>query len=120
MVTPEAAGYEEADGMATEAAVHALIQAKARPEMTFQKLHSLIERDIARRGYENLDSLGNFGHSIRAEVSNRAFLDANCSQRLDSAPLMTFEPHIAKPGRPLAFKYEEIYLFDDAGNLRLL
>jgi Xaa-Pro aminopeptidase len=120
VVTPEAAGYEEADGIATEAALHALIQAKARPEMTFQELHSLIERDIARRGYENLDFLGNFGHSIGADVSTRAFLDANCSQRLDTAPLMTFEPHIAKPGRPWAFKYEEIYLFDDAGNLRLL
>jgi methionine aminopeptidase len=53
VVTPEAAGYEEPDGMATEAALHALIQAKARPEMTFQELHSLIEQDIARRGYEN-------------------------------------------------------------------
>jgi hypothetical protein len=39
---------------------------------------------------------------------------------LGSSPLLTFEPHIARPGRPLAFKYEEVYLFDNAGTLCLL
>ncbi len=120
LVTPEAAGYEEADGMATEAALHTLVQAAARPDMTFQELHSLVDREVARRGYENLDFLGNFGHSIGADVASRAFIDSNCSQRLDGAPFITIEPHIAKPGRPLAFKYEEIYRFDQAGTLRLL
>lgn len=120
LVSPEAAGDEEADGMATEAALHAFIQAEARPEMTFRELHSLVEREVTRHGYQNLDFLGNFGHSIGADVAARAFIDANCVQRLDSIPLMTFEPHIAKPGRPLAFKYEEIYVFDEAGTLCLL
>lgn len=120
LVTPEEAGMEEADGMATEATLHALVQAVARPEMTFRELHALVATEVARHGYENLDFLGNFGHSIGADVANRAFIDAECGQRLDSVPLLTFEPHIAKPGRPLAFKYEEIYLFDAAGKLRLL
>jgi Xaa-Pro aminopeptidase len=120
IVTPEAAGYEEADGMATEAALHSLIRAEARPEMTFQELHFLVAREVANRGYENLDFLGNFGHSIGADVTNRAFIDANCGQPLGSSPLLTFEPHIARPGRPLAFKYEEVYLFDNAGTLCLL
>jgi Xaa-Pro aminopeptidase len=120
VVTAEAAGYEEADGMATEAALHSLIRAKVRPEMTFQELHSIVAKEVAHRGYENLDFLGNFGHSIGADVANRAFLDANCNLRLGSSPLLTFEPHIARPGRPLAFKYEEIYLFDEAGTLCLL
>ena len=39
LVSPEAAGDEEADGMATEAALHAFIQAEALPEMTFRELH---------------------------------------------------------------------------------
>jgi Xaa-Pro aminopeptidase len=120
LVTPLAAGNEEADGMETEAALHALIHAEARPDMTFQELHSRVDRELARRGYENLDFLGNFGHSIGADVASRAFIDANCNHRLDSTPLFTFEPHIAKPGRPLAFKYEEIYRFDEAGTLCLL
>jgi len=120
VVTPETAGEEEAEGMAAEAALHALVQAKARPDMTFRELHSLVNGELARLGYENLDFLGNFGHSIGADVANRSFIDADCSRRLDSTPLVTFEPHIAKPGRPLAFKYEEVYRFDEAGRLRLL
>jgi Xaa-Pro aminopeptidase len=46
IVTPETAGEDEADGMATEAALHALVQAKARPDMTFQELHSLIDGEL--------------------------------------------------------------------------
>jgi len=87
LVTPEAAGPEESDGMVTEAALHALIQMKARPEMTFQELHSLVEKDVSRRGDENPSFLGNFGHSIGADVTRRAFIDANCGQRRDSVPL---------------------------------
>jgi Xaa-Pro aminopeptidase len=120
VVTAEAAGYEEADGMATEAALHSLFQAKARPDMTFQELHSLVFREVASRGYENLDFLGNFGHSVGADVAHRAFIDGNCNQRLGSSSLLTFEPHIARPGRPLAFKHEEIYRFDETGTLCLL
>jgi Xaa-Pro aminopeptidase len=120
LVTAEAAGDEEADGMVTEAALHALVQAEARPDMTFKQLHSIVAREVARCGYENLDFLGNFGHSIGVDVANRSFIDANCSRRLDSTPLITFEPHIAKPGRPSAFKYEEVYRFNEAGILRQL
>ncbi len=86
LVTPEAAGPEESDGMVTEAALHALIQMKARPEMTFQELHSLVEKDVSRRGDENPSFLGNFGHSIGADVTRRAFIDANCGSGLPPLP----------------------------------
>jgi hypothetical protein len=56
VVTAEAAGYEEADGIATEAVLDSLIRAKARPEITFQELHFLVAREVANRGYENLAS----------------------------------------------------------------
>jgi Xaa-Pro aminopeptidase len=120
LVEPAAAGVEQAEGMATEAALHALIQAEARPAMTFRALHAIVAEELARRGYENLDFLGNFGHSIGGDVRRRAFIDAECAERLDSVPLFTFEPHIARPGQPLAFKFEEIYLFDEADRLRLV
>lgn len=120
LVTPEAAGVEQAEGMATEAALHALIRVVAQPQMTFRELHALVTEALLRRGYENLDFLGNFGHSIGTDVANRAFIDSECGEQLDSVPLLTFEPHIAKPDRPFAFKFEEIYLFDETGHLRLL
>jgi methionyl aminopeptidase len=120
LVDAESAGAEQAEGMATEAALHALLREAANPMMTFRELHGVIADEVARRGYENLDFLGNFGHSIGGDVRRRAFMDAECGERLDSVPLFTFEPHIARPGSPLAFKFEEVYLFDESDHLQIL
>lgn len=119
LVTAEEAGFEQAEGMAVEAALHAYLLEIARPQMTFQQLHGAIEARARSFGFHNLDFLGNFGHNIGAELHARAYIDANCTLRLDSVPMFTLEPHIARPGSPLAFKYEEIYRFED-GRLRLL
>jgi hypothetical protein len=54
--------------------------------MTFQELHSLVEKDVSRRGDENPSFLGNFGHSIGADVTRRAFIDANCDSGLPPLP----------------------------------
>jgi methionyl aminopeptidase len=120
LVDAETAGVEQAEGMATEAALHALLRETAKPKMTFRELHNVVADELARRGYENLDFLGNFGHSIGGDVRRRAFMDAECGERLDSVPLFTFEPHIARPGSPLAFKFEEVYLFDESERLQTL
>ncbi|GAB0116865.1 M24 family metallopeptidase [Acidisoma sp. 7E03] len=119
LVSAEEAGPEQAEGMAAEAALHAHLLAVARPEMRFQELHALMAAKLTELGFENLDFLGNFGHNIGDDLHGRAYMDAQCTVRLDSVPMFTFEPHIAKPGRPLAFKYEEVYRFED-GRLRLL
>ena len=120
LVTPELASAEAADGMAVEAMLHNLIQSVAFPQMTFRELHSLVTTALEQKSYENLDFLGNFGHSIATDVSDRVFIDANCEARLGSVPLFTFEPHVAKSKGRLAFKYEEIYVFNSAGQLRVL
>lgn len=119
LVPPEEAGPEQAEGMAAEAALHAHLLEVARPEMRFQELHALMAAKLAELGFENLDFLGNFGHNIGDDLHGRAYMDARCTVRLDSVPMFTFEPHIAKPGRPLAFKYEEVYRFEN-GRLRVL
>jgi Xaa-Pro aminopeptidase len=119
LVTPQQAGAEQADGMAAETALHAHLLDVARPEMTFDDLHAEVDSRVRSMGYENLDFLANYGHNIGHDLHARAFVDARCTLRLDSVPMFTLEPHIAKPGRPLAFKYEEIYRFD-SGRLRLL
>jgi Xaa-Pro aminopeptidase len=119
LVTAEQAGADQAEGMAVEAALHAHLLEIARPQMTFQQLHHAIEARAQALDFENLDFLGNFGHNIGAELHARAYIDANCALRLDSVPMFTLEPHIARPRSPLAFKYEEIYRFEN-GRLRLL
>ena len=111
LVAPESAGLEQAEGMAAEAALHAHLMMVARPEMTFQELYVEVDRLVQELGFRNLDFLENYGHSIGRDLHARAFLDAECPARLDSVPLFTFEPHIARAGSHLAFKYEEVYLF---------
>jgi len=119
LVAPEQAGAEQAEGMAAEGALHAYLLDIARPQMTFQALYAEMDAQVVSLGFENLDFLGNYGHNIGKELHARAFIDARCTLRLDSVPLFTFEPHIAKPGSSLAFKYEEIYRFA-SGRLRVL
>jgi Xaa-Pro aminopeptidase len=119
IVSADDAGAEQAEGMAAEAALHAHLLATARPEMTFQQLHAAMAKRLAELDFTNLDFLGNFGHNIGDDLHGRAYMDANCTVRLDSVPMFTFEPHIAKPGRTFAFKYEEVYRFED-GKLRVL
>lgn len=119
VVSAHEAGAAQTEGMAAEATLHAHLLSVARPAMRFCDLHAQIHRRMAEMGFENLDFLGNFGHSIGRDLHARAYIDANCSMRLGDVPLFTLEPHIARPGSPLAFKYEEIYGFV-AGELRLL
>ncbi len=119
LVTAEEAGPEQAEGMAAEAALHRHLLEVARPEMTFQELHAEMDAQVRALGFENLDFLANYGHNIGADLHARAFIDATCALRLDSVPMFTFEPHISRPGSRLAFKYEEVYRFEDA-RLRVL
>jgi len=119
LVTAEEAGPQQAEGMAAEAALHRHLLAIARPDMTFRELHAAIEARVTALGFRNLDFLANFGHNIGADLHARAFVDAACTLRLDAVPMFTLEPHIARDGAALAFKYEEIYYFE-RGRLRLL
>jgi Xaa-Pro aminopeptidase len=119
LVTPDQAGAEQAEGMAAEAALHAHLLEVALPEMTFQDLHAEMDAKVRSLGFKNLDFLGNYGHNIGEDLHARAFMDAHCTLRLDSVPMFTFEPHIARDGSSLAFKYEEIYRFA-SGRLRVL
>jgi Xaa-Pro aminopeptidase len=119
LVTAEEAGPEQAAGMAAEAALHRHLLEVARPAMTFRDLHAEMDAKVRALGFENLDFLANYGHDIGTDLHARAFIDAACAARLDTAPMFTFEPHIARPGSRFAFKYEEIYRFEDA-RLRVL
>ena len=119
LVTAAQAGPEQGEGVAAEATLHAHLLHFARPEMTFQELHAEMDARVRSLGFENLDFLGNYGHNIGQDLHARAFIDARCRLRLDSVPMFTFEPHIARRGSPLAFKYEEIYRFV-GGRLRVL
>ena len=82
---------------------------------TFEELHRFSNDQITSGGFENLDFMGNLGHSICANLRDRVYIEAGNSKRLSEAGLFTFEPHIRQVGGVWGFKWEDIYCFDADG-----
>ncbi|PCC48823.1 MULTISPECIES: M24 family metallopeptidase [Brevibacterium] len=100
-------------GVLTEYALHAELIEVAAPDMSFERLAEVMNMRIADRGYENLDFLGNLGHSIEKHSADRIYVEVGNLRRLDSVDLFTFEPHIRLPDGNFGFKHENIYRFTD-------
>lgn len=101
-------------------ALHGAACQTARPDGTFAELHTLLAQQIAANQFESIDFLGNFGHSIVTRLSDRIYLEAGNTTRLGEVPYFTIEPHIRELGGRWGYKWEEIYLFDQAGQLASL
>ncbi|MBB5018552.1 Xaa-Pro aminopeptidase [Chitinivorax tropicus] len=86
------------------------------PATQFGELYEYANHQIMAAGYENLDFLGNVGHSIAQKREERLFIEAYNTARLEEAPFFTFEPHIRRVGGHWGFKYENIYYFDQQGH----
>ncbi|KJC63734.1 hypothetical protein TZ00_14235 [Agreia bicolorata] len=80
--------------------------------MTFEELARTMNERILDLGYENLDFLGNLGHSIGARSSDRVYIEPGNQARLDSVEYFTFEPHIRRPNGCFGYKHEDIYYFN--------
>lgn len=91
--------------------LHALVQTKARPQMTFEELHGLLGEHVKANGFESIDFLGNFGHSIEKDVDDRIYVEAGNQTPLGEVSYFTVEPHIREVGDVWGFKWEEIYTF---------
>lgn len=102
---------EFAQGLATQRALHEHFLTMT-PDRTFEAVAAELNGLITRLGYENLDFLGNLGHSIVSRREDRIYLEAGNSTRLAEVEYFTFEPHIRRVGEPWGFKHEEIYCFE--------
>jgi Xaa-Pro aminopeptidase len=100
-------------GALTEQRLHAQLCELAVPSMTFEELAGLMNEHVVDLGYENLDFLGNLGHSIARQSSDRVYIEPGNQARLDSVDFFTFEPHIRRPNGLFGYKREDIYFFDD-------
>jgi Metallopeptidase family M24 len=107
-------------GIKSEAALHRAMQAFVKPATTFEDLFSFGNAEINRLGFENLDYLGNLGHSIASRRDDRRFIEQGNSTSLGSVPFFTFEPHIRQSGGVWGFKYEDIYFFDSERRIHAL
>jgi Xaa-Pro aminopeptidase len=102
-------------GMATQLKLHDAMKSSVRPETTFQELFEFSNTMIRSLGFENLDFLGNVGHSIESARADRRYIEAGNSQALGDVRLFTFEPHIRLPDGVWGYKHENIYAFDQNG-----
>jgi methionyl aminopeptidase len=113
LATAEEAGPEQAAGMALEHRLHAAFFARVKPDMSFAQIYREMDALVRDSGYENLDLLSNYGHSLEKDVSDFILMDGKNDRTLGSVSFFTFEPHIARPGSRFAVKLEEVYYFDD-------
>ena len=110
---PADAGFRH--GLAVERELHATMRELVRPQTSFGELYEFANAQIAAYGFENLDFLGNVGHSIETTRDARRYVERGNAQRLGDAGLFTFEPHIRAAGSRWGFKHENIYSFNADG-----
>ena len=109
----DSSNAEWRSGVLTEQHLHARLRELAVPSMTFEELAGRMNEHIVDLGYENLDFLGNLGHSIARRSSDRVYIEPGNQERLDSVDFFTFEPHIRRPSGTFGYKHEDIYCFDE-------
>lgn len=102
---------EFTNGFELERTLHQRLIAFASPEKTFAELHSLANQIIVGAGFENLDFLGNVGHSIETIREKRQYIEASNNSQLGSVNFFTFESHIRAVNGTWGFKHENIYYF---------
>ncbi len=107
-----AANVELDEGLAAEHHLHSMLIDIASRDMSFEQLWQAMNDEIQAMGYENLDFLGNLGHTIEKRPDQRRYIERGCDVLIGDAGLLTFEPHIRAKTGWWGFKHEEIYHFE--------
>ncbi|MFO0919336.1 MAG: M24 family metallopeptidase [Planctomycetaceae bacterium] len=113
IVRQKPVGSEFLVGYECERRLHEELLAFATRETTCHELHDFANDLIRSSGFENLDFLGNIGHSLGTKLEDRVFIDARQRRRLGEFPCFTLEPHIRQVGGRWGFKHENIYYFGE-------
>ena len=106
-------------GLQMEEYLHKTLIDVATPDMTFEELYYLMNDVIVKKGFLNLDFLGNLGHSIVKNKNDRIYTEKGNHQRLSDVKMFTFEPHISLPDSKYGYKREDIYYFDNGKLIQL-
>lgn len=111
--------FEWRNGLQTEEYLHQALIDAAAPNMTFEELYYYMNDLIAKKGFCNLDFLGNLGHSIVKDKNDRVYIEKGNCKRLSDVAMFTFEPHISIPDSKYGYKREDIYYFDNGRLIKL-
>ncbi|NMA06828.1 MAG: aminopeptidase P family protein [Ruminococcaceae bacterium] len=111
MDNPASAEFKE--GVSAEISLHKLLTEAATPDMTFQDIFEMINAEIDRLGFVNLDYRKNLGHTIEEHEWQRLYIEEGNNSVIGYvAKPFTFEPHIKAAKGKFGFKREDIYYFD--------
>ncbi len=111
--------FEWRNGLQTEEYLHQALINAAAPNMTFEELYYYMNDLIAKKGFCNLDFLGNLGHSIVKDKNDRVYIEKGNCKKLSDVAMFTFEPHISIPDSKYGYKREDIYYFDNGRLIKL-
>ncbi|HEV7282826.1 MAG TPA: M24 family metallopeptidase [Pirellulaceae bacterium] len=100
--------------------LHRRVRSCATPRTTFHDLCEFADAAVVQAGFQNVDFLGNFGHSIATNLGDRIFIERGERRRLIDAASFTFEPHIRIRGGRWGFKHEDVYRFGADGTIELV
>lgn len=100
-------------GLLMEKYLHEEMCKFVTPKTTFEELYYYINSIIEQKGYINLDFMGNLGHSIVRQKSDRVYIEKGNKITLADVAYFTFEPHISIPNSKYGYKRENIYYFDN-------
>ncbi len=115
-VTDEISTIKNAEwkaGLQMEDLLHAELKRFATPDTSFEELYYHINEMIRQNGFENLDFMGNLGHSIVQRKGDRIYIEKGNTAKLSAVSLFTFEPHICRNGGKYGYKKENIYYWED-------
>jgi len=104
-------------GLEKEKSLHKGMKLFVTEETTFEELYFFANDIIEKSGFENLDYLGNLGHSIEKDINDRVYIEKGNDMLLSSVSYFTFEPHIRAKNGGWGFKHENIYYLDDEGKV---
>jgi len=79
-----------------------------QPSMTGHDVFDMMDTIISEERYENLDYLGNLGHTIVQDPAKREYIEMNSKVILKNC-LFTMEPHLCKIGNDFGIKYEDVF-----------
>lgn len=106
-------------GLQMEEYLHKALIDAVTPDMTFEELYYYMNDVIVKKGFINLDFLGNLGHSIVKNKNDRIYTEKENHKRLSDVEMFTFEPHISIPESKYGYKREDIYYFDNGKLIKL-
>ena len=98
-------------GLQIEEKLHKELLCYVTPSTTFEELYFYMNSLITSNGFINLDFIGNLGHSIVKQKSDRIYIEKGNKYKLSDVKYFTFEPHISLNNSDYGFKKENIYYF---------